>query len=395
MAEVRRQLGMDFSIAEATRILRALRFTVDPAGADALRVTTPPHRLDIQAGSADLIEELARVYGYDRLPATLLAEQLPEQRANRPLEFEERVRDILVNCGLQEVITYSLTEPECDSPVGMGEAMYVELLNPISSERRVMRHSVLGGVLEVAIANLRHTEDVRLFEIGSVYLGRERQKLPDEPRRVALLLTGRRQPEFWGEGAGAEVKPLDFFDAKGVVESLAGDLHLADVAYRPASAAYLHPGRSAELVVGGKSVGTFGQLHPRYADKLGLGARLVLAGEFDLDAMLAALPPRYAYAPVPRFPAALRDVAVIVDENVPAERVAAEIRAAGDDLLRDVRLFDLYRGENIPSGRKSLAYALTYQAEDRTLTDNEVDRAHRKIEDRLRHTLKAVIRGKE
>jgi phenylalanyl-tRNA synthetase beta chain len=395
MAEVRRQLGMDFPIAEATRILRALQFTVEPAGTDALRVTTPPHRLDIQAGSADLIEELARVYGYDRLPATLLADQLPEQHANSSLEFEERLRDILVNCGLQEVITYALTEPERDAPVGLGEGKYVELLNPISSERRVMRHSVLGGVLEVALANLRHTDDVRLFEIGSVYLGKEGQKLPDEPRRLALLLTGRRQPEFWGDGTGAAVKPLDFFDAKGLVEALAGDLHLADVSFRPASASYLHPGRSAELAVGGKSVGAFGQMHPRFADRLGLGGRLVLAGEFDLDAILAALPPRYAYAPVPRFPAALRDVAMIVDDNVSAERVTTEIRSAGGDLLREARLFDLYRGENIPAGRKSLAYALTYQAENRTLTDNEVDKAHKKIEDRLRHVLQAVIRGKE
>src|SRR5439155_1763787 len=192
MADERRLLGTDFPIAEAARILRALQFTVEPAGGDTLRVTTPPHRRDIQAGSADLIEELARVYGYDRLPATLLADQLPEQHANRPLEFEERLRDILVNCGLQEVITYALTEPERDAPVGLGEGKYVELLNPISSERRVMRHSVLGGVLEVAVANLRHTDDVRLFEIGSVYLSKEGQKLPDEPRRLALLLTGRR-----------------------------------------------------------------------------------------------------------------------------------------------------------------------------------------------------------
>src|SRR5207249_3224094 len=138
--------------------------------------------------------------------------------------------------------------------------------------------------------------------------GKAGQKLPDEPRRLALLLTGRRQPEFWGDGAGPEIKALDFFDIKGVVEAMASDLHLSDLEYRKASAPYLHPGRSAELAVGGKAVGAFGQLHPRYADRLGLGGRLVLAGEFDLDAILAALPPRYAYAPVPRFPAALRDV---------------------------------------------------------------------------------------
>jgi phenylalanyl-tRNA synthetase beta chain len=396
MAEVRRQLGMDFPVAEASSILRALEFRVESTGPDALRVTTPPHRTDIQAGTADLIEELARVHGYDRLPATLLADQLPEQHANRPLEFEERVRDILVNCGLQEVITYSLTEPERDAPVGsLGEGKYVELLNPISSERRVMRHSVLGGVLEVAIANLRHTDDVRLFEIGSVYLGKEGQKLPDEPRRLALLLTGRRQPEFWGDGTEAPTQALDFFDIKGVIEALAAELHLRELSFRPSSAAYLRPGRSAELLLGGRAAGAFGQLHPRYADKLGLGERTVLAGELDLEAVFAALPPRYAYVPVPRFPPALRDVAVIVDENITAERVAAEIRAAGGGLLSDVRLFDLYRGESIPADKKSLAYALTYQAEDRTLTDNEVDRAHKKIEDRLRHVLQAMIRGKE
>src|SRR5262249_3425314 len=182
---------------------------------------------------------------------------------------------------------------------------------------------------------------------------------------------------------------------KGVIEALAGDLHLREVSYRPASAAYLHPGRSAELLLGGKSVGAFGQLHPGYADKIGLGSRLVLAAELDLDAILAALPPRYAYSPVPRFPAALRDVALIVDENVTAERIAAEIRTAGGDLLRDVRLFDLYRGENIPAGKKSLAYALTYQAADRTLAEKEIDKAHKKIEDRLKHVLKAQIRGQE
>jgi phenylalanyl-tRNA synthetase beta chain len=121
----------------------------------------------------------------------------------------------------------------------------------------------------------------------------------------------------------------------------------------------------------------------------------VLAGELDLGAILAAVPQRYAYTPVPRFPAALRDVAVIVDEGVTAERIAAEVRAAGGDLLRDLRLFDLYRGESIPAGKKSLAYALTYQAEDRTLTDKEVDKDHKKIDDRLRHVLGAQIRGKE
>jgi phenylalanyl-tRNA synthetase beta chain len=358
-------------------------------------VTTPPHRLDIQVGRADLIEELARVHGYDRLPATLMADRLPEQRPNRALELEERVRDSLVNLGLQEVMTYALTEPAHEIPLGLPEAAYVELVNPISSERRVMRHSVLASVLEIAAANLRHTEAVRLFEIGHVYLPRPGENLPEEPRRLALVLTGPQQPEFWGEAPGQSRPQLDFFDLKGVVEGLAADLHLVKVTYQPARAAYLHPGRAAEVLVDGRPAGQFGQMHPTVAEKYDLGDRTILAGELDLEALLAAVPARFTYRSVARFPAALRDIAIIVDESIPAERVVAEIRAGGGDLLRDMRLFDVYHGESIPAGTKSLAYALSYQAEDRTLTDKEVDKAHKKIEDRLKHTLKAQIRGEE
>src|SRR5262249_11228220 len=145
--------------------------------------------------------------------------------------LEERVRDILVHCGLQEVITYALTEPVREAPLDLPAAEYVRLLNPISSERVVMRHSVLAGVLEVAASNLRHTEEVRLFEIGLVYVPRPGEKLPEEPRRLALVLTGRRWPEFWGEAAATPGQTLDFFDLKGIVEALAADLHLPEVSF--------------------------------------------------------------------------------------------------------------------------------------------------------------------
>jgi phenylalanyl-tRNA synthetase beta chain len=354
MAEVRRLLGMEFPIAEALRALRSLEFEVEQTGPDTLRATTPPHRLDIQAGAADLVEELVRIYGYDRMPATLLADQLPEQHTNRPQVLEEQVRDLLVTLGLQEVITYALTEPAREAPLGLPEAAYVRLVNPITSERVVMRHSVLAGVLEIAAANLRHTEDIRLFEVGSVFLPRAGEKLPDEPRRLALVLIGRRQPESWSDAAGTPDAPLDFFDLKGVIESLAAGFHLPRVTYAPSGVSHLHPGKAAELLVDGKSIGHFGQMHPKVAEAYGLTNRTVLA-----------------------------------------ERIEAEIQAAGGNLLRGIRLFDLYRGDSIPAGTKSLAYALTYQADDRTLVDKEVDKAHKKIEDRLQHVLKAQIRGTE
>jgi phenylalanyl-tRNA synthetase beta chain len=397
MSEVRRVLGIDLPRAECARLLGALEFKIENIGEDVLRVTTPPHRLDIQEGPADLIEDLVRLHGYDRLPATLLSDRLPPQAANEPLIFEERVKDRLVSAGLQEVITYALTTEDREKPLGLPEAGYVRLLNPISKDREVMRHSVLTGVLEVLQNNLKHQGDVRLFEVGAAYLPRPGHKLPEEPRRLALALCGRRQAEFWAE-PGAGRPALDFFDLKGVVEGLAADLHLQGVSYQPSKAAALHPGRAADLVVGGAVLGWFGELHPRVAAAFDFDLKKgpVLVGEFDLEGMRGALPPgRTLYRAVPTFPAALRDVAVIVREDVPAERVAGEIRAAGAPLLGGLRLFDVYRGESIPAGTKSLAYALTYQADDRTLTEKEINEAHKKIENRVRHVLKAQIRGPE
>lgn len=409
MIEIQRILGIDVPKQEVARILDALEFHVESAGENSLRVTSPPNRLDIQAGAADLIEEVARIYGYDRVPATLLADPLPPQAGNADLEREESVRDRLVDLGLQEVITYSLTTPEREAPLQASDVAsgsnssrnldrsslaYVTILNPISTERVAMRHTVLAGVLEVVALNLKHSGNVRVFEVGSVYLPHDGEKLPSEPRRLAIAMTGQRALPSWQDGT-SPAGELDFYDLKGVIESLMGGLHISGVGLSRRVVAHLHPGRSAELLVNAKSVGCFGELHPNVAKAFDLGSRAILVAELDLEPILAAIPSRYPYQPVPRFPAALRDIAVVVSEEMTAERVLAEIRIAGGNLLCDVRLFDVYRGPSIPSGTKSLAYALTYQADDRTLTDKEVDKAHKKIEDRLAHVLKGQIRGKD
>jgi phenylalanyl-tRNA synthetase beta chain len=395
MSEVKRLLGVALPIEECARILKTLEFGVEQIQPHMLRVVAPLHRIDIQEGAADLIEDLARLHGYDRLPATLLTDALPAQSNNEPLIFEERIRDLLSGLGLQEVVTYSLTAPEKELILGQAASAYVRLLNPISSDRSVMRRTLLAGVLEVAERNLHHADTVRFFEVGSVYLPQSGETLPAEPKRLALVLCGRQRPETWTDAAKAEPEMLDFYDCKGILEALADALHLADVRYRPSAAPGLHPRRSAEIVAGGVPLGSFGELHPKAAASLRLEGRTILAGEFDLDALRIALPVRFRARPVPQYPAALRDVAVIVPEEVPAERVEAEIRAAGGELLSGMRLFDLYRGDSIAADHKSLAYALSYQALDRTLTDKEVDKAHKKIEDRLTNVLKAQIRGKE
>ncbi|HZZ77859.1 MAG TPA: phenylalanine--tRNA ligase subunit beta [Gemmataceae bacterium] len=389
-----RLLGFKIDPAEAVRILKALEYKVEPAG-DKFKVTVPTHRLDVQEGLADLIEDVVRIYGYDRVPTTLLSEPLPKQQANEPIVFEDKVRDILVDCGLQEVVCYALTMPEKEAPLLGAIDNYVRLKNPISSERVVMRQSVLASVLDIAESNLRNTDDVRLFEIGFAYLPKAGSELPTEPRRLAIVMTGHRGQEFWSDAGAVTKQPLDFFELKGVVEALAEDLHLSNITYQAAKAAHLHPGKSATLLVGGIVIGSFGQLHPKVAQQFGLGERTILVAEFDIEALQGVTPIRFSYTPVARFPAALRDIAVVVDEAVTAERLEAEIRKGGGELLRGVRLFDLYRGNQIPAGTKSLAYALSYQADDRTLADKDIDKAHKKIEDRLKQVLKATIRGKE
>lgn len=391
-ADIRRSLGIDVPLDEATRLLKALDFQVEPSGPDVLAVTTPANRLDIHVGAADLIEEIARLHGYDRLPATLLADPLPAQPGNVDLEREERLRDRLVALGLQEVITYSLTTPEREAPLAASRE-YIKLINPISSERQAMRQTLLAGVLDIVAANLRHTESVAVFEVGSVYLTRPDNHLPEEPRRLAIALTGPRTSPYWQDALGATRPGMDFFDLKGLVEAVAGEIHLPKIEFRPSKSAHLHPARAAEWVVGDRNVGSFGELHPRTARAFDLEDKIVQVAEFDLEAILAAFPARYPFVPVPRFPAALRDIAVVIHDEVPAERVVAEIRAAGGELLREARLFDLYRGPSIPDGTRSLAYALAYQADDRTLADKEIDKLHKKVQDRLVHVLKATIRG--
>jgi phenylalanyl-tRNA synthetase beta chain len=466
-AEVERILGIPVPVEEAARILEALEFAVEirdqrlETGSSPisnrqspLRVTVPDHRLDIGTGvvgQADLIEEVARIYGYDRLPETQMSDTIPPQRTNAALEREERVRDILVACGLQEVINYRLTTPERESrllPGGVPRDArpYMTLANPIASDRVVMRHTLLAGLLEIAAANLRFHDRLALFELGQVYVpvgggdpqalskslegpggpgpcgssmgetlgSPESQRpgpraggespelplLPGEPARLGIVLTGPREPESW---RGGDRQPMGFYDLKGVIEALVSDLHLPPVSYAPAAHPTYHPGRCAELRIDSasaeslisdlRSLGTIGELHPLVREAFDLPPQPVLVADLDLEALLAAVPDRYRTTSVPVYPPVLEDLAVIVDETVSGASVEAAIRAAGSDLLAGLRLFDVYRGEQIGAGKKSLAYSLTYQAPGRTLTDIEVAKVREAIVRRLEQEVGARLRG--
>jgi phenylalanyl-tRNA synthetase beta chain len=387
--DVKRWIGIDLTAEEIAELLRRLEFqcTIENGCVDA---QTPPHRLDIGqgiVGLADVIEEVARSYGYDRIPETRMADALPPQVGNPVHEWEEHVRDILVSLALQEVVSYRLTSPERESRlVTFGE--YVTLANPIAPERRVLRRSLLASVLEAAEKNAR-AESISMFEMGSIFEPVKKGDLPNEPRRLAMLMTGLRNPTAWDV---KESLSLDFFDLKGRIELLLSGLRASNVSYTAIdSVSYLHPGKAAQVNVNGNAVGVFGELHPLTKEKYEFGSAPVLVAEFDLDALRKANP-TYGITPVADVPPVLEDIAVIVDETVPAERVASLIKQTGGKTVTQVRLFDVYRDERIGRGKKSLAYSLTYQS-DKTMTDAEAAAIRNKIVKRLEYEVGAKLRS--
>jgi phenylalanyl-tRNA synthetase beta chain len=388
--DVKRLIGIDLTAQEIAELLTRLEFecTVD-AENDLVQAKTPAHRLDIGegiVGLADVIEEVARSYGFDRIPETRMSDSLPPQIGNPLYEWEEQMRDILANLGLQEVVTYRLTSPERESRL-VAYDDYVALANAIAPERRVMRRSLLASVLEVAEKNAR-AESIAMFEIGSIFEP-VKNELPNEPRKLAMVMSGLRYATAWDVKDSAS---LDFFDMKGRIELLLSGLHYANASYSAIdSVKYLHPGKAAEIKLNGQTVGVFGELHPLTKEKYEFGPAPVIVAEFDLDALRKASP-AYGIVPVPEVPPVLEDIAVIVDESVAAERVASLIKQTGGKTVTNVRLFDVYRDEKIGAGKKSLAYSLTYQS-DKTMTDAEAAAIRTKIIKRLEHEVSAKLRS--
>jgi phenylalanyl-tRNA synthetase beta chain len=358
-------------------------------------VITPDYRLDIE-GSADLVEEVCRMFGYDRIPMKEMSDMLPPQRANVELDREERIKDILVGLGLQEVITYRLTTAEKEAkllPAAKSrpdDRPYVTLANPITVDRVNMRHSLLSSVLEVVAANSRFQERMAIFEIGPVYLASEDGELPDELRRLVLVMSGQRQPTYW---AAQESEKMDFFDLKGVVEELFAALHLDDLDFEAGEHPTYRPGRTATVSLGEQQVGYIGELHPLVVEALDIrGEGSVIAADLDLEIILAAIHETYTVDAVSVFPAVHEDIALIVDSAIAAADVTAIIERAGGALLRDVTLFDVYEGKPIPSGQKSLAYHLIFQSPGKTLTDKVVRKNRDRIVQKLQRQIGAKLR---
>ncbi|MFN2114892.1 MAG: phenylalanine--tRNA ligase subunit beta [Anaerolineae bacterium] len=387
--EIKRVLGVDIPTAEAERTLRSLEFETTLAAGE-LRATVPPHRLDCSL-PADLLEEIARIHGYDRLPSTLMADPLPPQRDNERLALEETARNALVLGGLQELVNYRLVSRESEAKTAVepfDAAGYVVLANPISPERSVMRQSLLTGLLSAAENNLRFTDRVALFEVGPVFQARG-DWLPDEPRRVAAVMTGPSVPHDW---CGAGDRDIGFYDAKGAVETLLGSLGLT-AGWVPAEHPSMHPGRTAAVLLDDTDIGRVGELHPAVRAQWDLGDRPVAVVDLSLDALQAILAgASRQFQPISAFPAVTQDLAVVVDEGVSAADIAAVMRDAAGPLLVDLELFDVFRGSQLGDDLKSMAWTMRFQARDKTLRSKQVDKLREKIVTALSDKLGAKLR---
>jgi phenylalanyl-tRNA synthetase beta chain len=396
LERMQRLIGAGPERGEAVRILQALGFAVDDSG-PALEVVVPSFRRDI-VQEDDLVEEVARIWGYDKIPLRLSAGgQLLPVRRPATLRLARAATRQLVAVGLSEVMTYAFVDPARLRLLGWADpTQLIQLQNPLSVERSVLRPSLVPGLLEVLVTNIsRQTPDVRVFETGQVFSPRRAEDV-DRPVHeelwLGVALTGLRQPRAWH----AARDRVDIHDAKGAVELVlaAGEAPPWTVEpWGPAEAPrYLEQGRAGRVMVDGRMVACFGEVARHVREALDLPAPVFLA-EVSLVA-LSALPrttPRYE--PLPRFPAVQRDLALVVGAEVTAGEIEAHIRAMRLPLLARLMLFDVYTGGQIGPGRRSLAWSLTFQAPDRTLTDREVNELHARIVEELSNRFDAEVRG--
>ncbi|MGE7940520.1 phenylalanine--tRNA ligase subunit beta [Lysinibacillus xylanilyticus] len=372
---INERLGMKISLEDMLSILERLKFGVEAANG-LLIVDAPTRRQDIKI-EEDIVEEIARLYGYDEIPMTLpeganQVGRLTPYQANRRV-----VRNFMEGAGLYQAVTYSLTSEALSQRFALKAEPVTRLLMPMSEDRSTLRQSLIPHLIEAAAYNVaRKADTVALYEVGSVFLGQSEEGQPYEEEHVAAVLTGKWLDHAWQ----GEKKAVDFFVLKGIVEGVIGKLGLEDrISFVKAEVDGLHPGRTASILLDGEQVGIIGGLHP--AEQKTWGVKDTYVMEMNLVALLNATAKEapLAYTPVPRFPAMSRDIALIMDRTTTAGEVITAIRSAGVKLLKDVRVFDVYEGEKMEAGKKSVAFSLTYFDPERTLTDEEVVAAHNKV----------------
>ncbi|MED5051105.1 phenylalanine--tRNA ligase subunit beta [Anoxybacillus rupiensis] len=380
-------LGTAITKEEVAHILTNLQFAFTEDN-QTFTVTVPSRRRDI-AIEEDIIEEVARLYGYDNLPATLPFAEATPGKLTAYQAKRRKVRRYLEDAGLFQAITYSLTNEAKATMFALEAAAPIRLALPMSEERSVLRQSLVPHLLEAASYNrARQVENVSLYEIGSVYLTNSESELPNEKERLAGVMTGAWHVHLWQ----GEKKAVDFYVIKGILDGLFALLGLEKrIEYKQAKREHLHPGRTADILLDSQTIGFVGQLHPVVQKEYDLKETYVF--ELALADVLNADVEEIRYAAIPRFPSIARDIALVVDEHVVAGDVQKAIVAAGGALLKDVAIFDVYKGDRLPDGKKSIAFALRYYDPERTLTDEEVTVVHEQVIKAVEQQFGATLRG--
>jgi len=391
-ARVGKILGIDVPKDRIAAILASLGFEIISDRGEGLEVRVPSYRPDVTA-EIDLIEEVARIHGYDKIDSTYPRDSTVMSRGMPPISLEEACRGVLGASGFSEIITYSFGAPAriADFTDDKNDARTepIKMKNPLTEDASVMRTTIIPGLLETLRMNVNTgNKDLKIFEAGRVYLPTPADVLPDEKTFVCAAATGLSHPIDW-KGAPAEV---DFFDLKGVAEALIESLGFGEMQAKKAIHVGFHPGMCADVVVGEKIVGKIGEIHPAILDKYEIGQKVLLF-EIDLDGIDTRPATESAYGKFSRFPSAERDLAVVVDEGVEAAELNAAIAGAGGDILGNVLLFDIYRGEQVGEGKKSLAFGLRFQSDERTLTDEEITAASNEIVKTLEERFNARLRA--
>ncbi|AYW44951.1 phenylalanine--tRNA ligase subunit beta [Tetragenococcus koreensis] len=381
-------LGTNLTVAEVNDIFTALGFGYHEHEG-SYTVVIPPRRWDITI-EADIVEEVARIYGYNNLPSTLPSGETVAGTLTHDQLKTRKVRTLLEAAGLSEAISYALTSEQKSQQFTTASSKLTRLDWPMSAERTVLRLNLVSGLLDDVAYNVaRRNEQVALYEVGRVFYQVDDPKadLPQEINHVAFVLSGEWTTQDWQ----SKGDPVDFYQAKGILEELFAELNLADqVTYeKTTDRTEMHPGRCAEVFLNKQSVGFVGQVHPTITKQYEVPE--TYAAELDLDTILRTNS-EFTYVPVTKYPKVTRDIALVIEENIANQTIVQTIEEEAGKFLQEVSLFDVYQGENIETGYKSMAYRLTFVNQEATLTDEQINKAMEKVEKALTEKLTAAIR---
>lgn len=394
LSRINQLLGTDIKQDEVEEILAALNITILENDMNKWMLAAPSYRRDLER-EVDIIEEVARIYGYDKIPTTLPFGATTQGYRTTKQRLKEKAEDTLIALGMMEVITYSFINPRHFEWLRMPESYSLRnaviVKNPLSEEQGVMRTTIIPGLLETVKRNInKRNKNLMFFEMGMVYIPEgfpEQRDLPIEKLKLNGIVTGKKE-KFWNT-SGTE---YDFYYVKGILENMLHELGIDACSYiQETQIPFLHPGRAASIVYNDVKLGYIGEIHPLVQEKYDVDQRVIVF-ELDFDEITRLYDENKRYQPITKYPAVTRDLGVIVPEEVSARELEETVKECGKELLQDVRLFDVYKGKQIENGCKSMAFSLTWQAEDKTLTDDEVNALHVEIEKVLHDKYKADLR---